>query len=139
MTIRTRKSRRYFAEKFGVTTSVAYNCDAFGHNGSLPQILRGLGFEFYIHTRPDQKEIALPDYFYRWRWIDGAEVYAYRSPYGAYCHEEGHVGRALDRMIEVCRHQPWDQMFLWGVGDHGGGAPKMTRHVVAPDGIPRMS
>ena len=49
--------RRYFYEKFGVQPRVAYHFDAFGHNGSLPQILSKLGFEMYIHTRPSAADV----------------------------------------------------------------------------------
>ena len=114
--------RRYFREKFGVEPRVAYNFDAFGHNGSFPQILSKLGFEMYIHTRPHKNDLELPAPFYRWQGVDGSTVYAYRSPTGSYCQEEGQVGVMIQRIIETCADMPYDQMLLWGVGDHGGGA-----------------
>ena len=33
-------AQRYFREKFGVTAKTGYNVDSFGHNASLPMILR---------------------------------------------------------------------------------------------------
>jgi len=122
--------RRYFAEKFGVEPQVAYNFDAFGHNGSLPQILSKLGFEMYIHTRPSQSDLDLPASFYRWQGVDGSKIYVYRSPTGSYCNEEGQVGRTVERMIQECGDQPYDQLLLWGVCDHGGGATHADMHVL---------
>ncbi|NJL94124.1 MAG: hypothetical protein HC915_10560 [Anaerolineae bacterium] len=46
------EGRRYFAEKFGVRPTVAYNFDSFGHGNGLPQLLRQSGFALYIHGRP---------------------------------------------------------------------------------------
>ncbi|MCL5269272.1 MAG: alpha-mannosidase, partial [bacterium] len=131
--------RRYFQEKFGVAPTVSYNFDAFtGHNGALPQILRRAGFEFYIHCRPGSVHVALPAFFYRWRGIDGSEVYAYRPPNEIYCTDIGRAEVRLMTFLEKCAGAPGDQMFLWGVGDHGGGPTRVDlemfrRHIEADD------
>jgi len=123
--------RRFFLEKFGVAPTVACNFDAFGHNGSLPQILRGMGFEMYVHCRPNASELQLPAFFYRWQGVDGSSVYAYRSPTGSYESEEGGVGKRIESIIEKTSSLGVDQMLLWGVGDHGGGPTRADLKIIA--------
>ena len=38
-------SQRYFKEKFGITAKTGYNVDSFGHNASIPMILRQSGMK----------------------------------------------------------------------------------------------
>lgn len=49
-------SKRYFMEKFGVDIKTGYNVDSFGHNASLPKILKASGIDNYIFMRPSEKE-----------------------------------------------------------------------------------
>lgn len=133
--------RDYFKRKFGVQPVVSYNFDAFtGHHGSIPQILRRSGFEFYIHCRPCSTDVPLPSFFYRWRGIDGSEVYAYRPPSETYCTEIHKAEERLLKCIEKSQGHLGDQMFLWGVGDHGGGPTRldldMFRRHMAKDDLP---
>jgi len=58
--------RDFFRRNFNVEPPVAYNFDAFGHHGNLPQILKKSGYRAYIHFRPDKKELELPADLYRW-------------------------------------------------------------------------
>ena len=41
--------QRYLREKFGITATTGANLDSFGHNASIPQILRGSGIEEFVH------------------------------------------------------------------------------------------
>jgi alpha-mannosidase len=43
--------RRYFKEKFGVTAQTGFNVDSFGHAGTLPQILKKSGLDYYVFLR----------------------------------------------------------------------------------------
>ena len=132
--------RRYFKERFSVTPRIAYNFDAFGHNGSLPQILRRLGYEMYVHTRPAARDLTLPGHLYRWEGIDGSSIVTYRSPTGSYTHEEGQVEERVFTLFERCEGVPGDQMMLWGVGDHGGGPARadlaLLSQLIARDDLP---
>ena len=40
-------SQRYFKERFGLTASVGYNVDGFGHSAMLPQLYRKAGVSAY--------------------------------------------------------------------------------------------
>ena len=120
------EGRRYFAEKFGgVRPTVAYNFDSFGHPGSLPQLLLGSGFELYIHCRPNQGQMDLPEPLYRWHGVDGSEILAIRPDSGWYCTPGSGQAQAQAREgIRLARERGEDILVLWGLGDHGGGATR---------------
>lgn len=111
--------RRYFYEKFGVVPTVANSFDAFGHSRGLVQILAKCGYEYYIHCRPDDGFLRMPN-SYRWIGFDGSEVVGERQPngygtalYTAHLKAQHHLNGLKDGEAGIC---------LWGVGDHGGGA-----------------
>jgi alpha-mannosidase len=116
--------RRYFAERFGVEPKVAYNFDSFGHNGSLPQLLRQAGYEMYIHCRPGGNLRPLPAPQYRWQGLDGSEILALRPAAGWYGTPEGHAIDSIRRAVDIARSTGEDVLVLWGLGDHGGGATR---------------
>jgi len=84
----------------------------------------------YISTRPGPEILPMKAPFFRWQGVDGSTVYVYRSPTGSYTHNFGQVGAMIERMIERCADQPFDQLLLWGVGDHGGGATRVDMKVL---------
>lgn len=109
--------KSYFKEKLGVDIVVGYNIDSFGHNASLPQILRKSGYRYYIFMRPDRREKDLPPIFL-WESQDGSRILAYRHP----------VSYALygDRLVEALEKLALNPplpviLILFGRGDHGGG------------------
>ncbi len=116
--------KTYFKEKFGVDVPVAYNLDAFGHNGGFPQILKKSGSELYIHFRPGPGDKELPGDLYRWRGVDGSEILACRPPGGAYCTEPNEAADRARAVMDAFRNHPRDFMIFWGTGDHGGGATR---------------
>ena len=111
--------RKYFYENFGVIPDVANNYDSFGHSRGLVQILAKCGYKYYIHCRPDDSFIQMPN-TYRWIGFDGSEITGERQPNGygtalgtAYLKAAHHLNNTPDGGSTIC---------LWGVGDHGGGA-----------------
>jgi alpha-mannosidase len=119
------EGRRYFDEKFGVRPAISYNFDTFGHPGTLPQILKGSGFEMYIHCRPVPSQMDLPSALYCWRGIDGSEVITLRPNAGWYCTPgEGVAQKQARNGIEIARQTGMDVFVPWGLGDHGGGATR---------------
>ncbi len=118
------EGRRYFKEKFGAVPRVAYNFDSFGHSGGLPQILRGAGYEMYIHMRPQAGELNLPAELYRWRGVDGTEIPAYRIEVGLYHTEIDNIEEKLEAGAALALRIGRDVPVFWGLGDHGGGATR---------------
>lgn len=111
--------RKYFYENFGVIPDVANNYDSFGHSRGLVQILSKCGYKYYIHCRPDDGFIQMPN-TYKWIGFDGSEVIGERQPNGygtalgtAHLKAAHHLNNLPDGGSAIC---------LWGVGDHGGGA-----------------
>ena len=111
--------RRYFMENFGVKPVVCNNYDSFGHSRGLVQILQKCGYKYYLHCRPGDGNIKMPD-TYKWVGYDGSSVIGQRqqSGYGTALH--GAAGKARS----ICASIPdnGSGICLWGVGDHGGGA-----------------
>ncbi|MEX2540987.1 MAG: glycoside hydrolase family 38 C-terminal domain-containing protein, partial [Trueperaceae bacterium] len=116
-------AQRYFQEKFGVTASVGYNVDSFGHHAMLPQLLKKSGLDYYVFTRPSPHEKGLPGRLFRWESDDGSQVLAYRIPF-----EYGTWGKDLEKHVRRCagelREQVSELMCFYGVGNHGGGPTK---------------
>lgn len=112
--------QRYFKEKFGVTASVGYNVDSFGHHGTLPQLLQKSGLDSYVFLRPGPHEKGLPGRLFWWEADDGSRVLAYRIPF-EYCT----WGKGLEKHVRRCAGElrdPVDElMCFYGVGNHGGG------------------
>lgn len=130
--------KRYFADKFGVEPRVAYNFDTFGHPQGLIQILAGCGYDAYIFCRGGNKDIPIGSF--RWRHASGVDIVARRSD--DHYISQGEIrrqmlGRAVqgnENDLEAdTREGSWpahyhkvegDFMFLWGLGNHGGGASR---------------
>jgi len=110
----------YFKEKFGKITRTGYNVDSFGHNGSLPQILKKCGIENYVFMRPGPHEKDLPGHLFWWESPDGSRVLSFRV-IDTYATWE-------DMLEELIKNEATDLseiypelMCFYGVGDHGGG------------------
>ena len=72
--------QRYLREKFGITATTGANVDSFGHNASIPQILRRSGADSYVFLRPGPEEVELESPLFWWESPDGSRVLAYRIP-----------------------------------------------------------
>jgi len=117
--------RQFFRKHFGIEPEVAYNFDAFGHHGNLPQMLQKTGYRAYVHFRPDSNDLQLPGDLYTWKGIDGSPITAYRPPmvwYGTDDREELRQRVEASARGEFGAGRPVG--VFWGMGDHGGGATR---------------
>ena len=73
--------QRYFREKFGIQAHTGFNVDSFGHTGTLPQILRKSGIDYYVFLRPMSHEKELPARVFWWQSGDGSRLMAFRIPF----------------------------------------------------------
>ena len=112
--------QRFFAETLGVTASVGYNPDSFGHAGSLPQILSKCGMNAYVFMRPHPHERHLPGRLFWWQSGDGSRVLTFRIPY-EYCTFPGDLRQHVERCAGELIGPLDDLMCFYGVGNHGGG------------------
>jgi alpha-mannosidase len=109
-----------FQQLFGRRVEIGYNPDAFGHPGTLPQILMLQGLRDFVFMRPLRNEKTLPGPLFWWQSPDGTRVLAYRIPVA---YESG-SGTAPSRLYRIIADYPGpikDLMAFYGVGDHGGG------------------
>ena len=111
--------KRYFLEKFGVDVEVAWQMEGTGLYPSLPQILRGFGFQGAVFGRERPwTDIWRP--ISRWRGNDGTEIplvllYHYGLP------PDSLERRALEAVAVSWPETPPALAFAFGGGDHGGG------------------
>ena len=131
--------QRFLAEHLGVTATVGYNVDSFGHSGTLPQLLAASGLGSYVFMRPgpDEKPIASPAF--RWRGTDGTDVAAYRIPYDYSTRggpEDEVIRKRAGELLARSAELGIPLMAFFGVGDHGGGPTRLalrTIHALADE------
>ena len=118
--------RRYFADRFDVRNTVAYNFDSFGHSRGLVQILSKAGYIGYVHCRPLPASMKpkLPGRTYRWIGFDGSEVVGQHSLVW-YMSLRGCAAQHTREALEHPERRPdLPTLVLWGIGNHGGGASR---------------
>lgn len=113
------EGRLFFQEEFGVSPTTAINFDSFGHSQGLVQILNLAGYDSYVVCRPPRNNFDFPDQNYLWKGFNGSQVVVHRSDEN-YNSVHGHAARELARFLEETEGEEVS-LFLWGVGDHGGG------------------
>jgi alpha-mannosidase len=116
--------QRYFQEKFGHRSRVAWLPDAFGFSPALPQLLRGAGMEGFFTYKLNWSETnEFPYDLYEWEGIDGSTVIAhdFDNPGQDYNGNiTPHDIYGTWRNFEGKRHHP-ESLFSFGWGDGGGG------------------
>ncbi|MHB9034933.1 MAG: glycoside hydrolase family 38 N-terminal domain-containing protein, partial [Anaerolineae bacterium] len=108
-------TRPYIKKTLGVSPRICWEPDTFGHVGTLPQLLRQAGVDYYYHCRAGQGQSV-----YWWEGLDGSRVLAFNDPlgYGGTIDANSLVAPALDA---ASRYRLKHSLFVYGVGDHGGG------------------
>lgn len=112
--------QRWFQEHLGVTATVGFNPDSFGHHAMLPQILAKSGLDSYVFMRPGDHELGLPGRTFLWESDDGSRVLAFRIPY-EYLTWPGEIDEHVVRCAAELRAPLDHGMCFYGVGNHGGG------------------
>jgi alpha-mannosidase len=107
----------FFKERFGTKVDVGYNIDSFGHNASLPKILKNSGINFYIFMRPGAHEKELPLNIFWWESNDGSRILTFRHP-TSYNLTKNSLCKAIESLSQS--REPL-LLLLFGRGDHGGG------------------
>lgn len=111
----------YFVQKFGVRPETAWNIDSFGQAAGMPQIFSGCGIKYYVFSRPRPASWELPEGVFRWRDRSGNEVFALR--YSGSYNTRSKIKHHLESLIKTSDKNA-DLIFLWGLGNHGGGASR---------------
>lgn len=111
--------RKFFTEYFHQRPNIAVNFDSFGHSRGMVQILTKSGFQAYIVCRPDKTLYPFEEQDFIWKGIDGSQIMVHRSDEN-YNSVFGHAAEELEGFLKEKEAEPVT-LFLWGVGDHGGG------------------
>jgi len=111
-------TKRYLSNLFDIdpdSIRIDFSPDTFGHNWNCPEIDRNGGIDYYYHMRANDDQ---PD-LYRWRAKSGKEVLVYRDSKSY----NGSIGvcEFIDTPLFCQKNNSHANLFLYGVGDHGGG------------------
>ncbi|MGB9694036.1 MAG: hypothetical protein ACPLYF_04260, partial [Fervidobacterium sp.] len=107
-------AKNYIKEKFGVEPKICWEPDTFGHIWTLPQVLQKTGVRYYYFMRCNK---GYPLFW--WEGPDGSKVLAFTSIYNNFVTPKNIVDLAEELYN---RYGLKTSMFVYGVGDHGGGA-----------------
>ena len=123
------RGRIYFWDKFGKKPVTAVNFDSFGHARGLAQVLRQCGYKYYVNIRPGKNTYDFPDEDFLWRGYEGSEILVHRSDKG-YNSVLGKAGEELRGWTAEHADQS-TALYLWGVGNHGGGPSRKDLNDIA--------
>lgn len=126
--------QRYLREKFGITATTGANLDSFGHNASIPQILRKSGVDSYVFLRPGPAEKTLESPIFWWESPDGSRVLAYRIPH-EYCAPKDDIGEHVEKAVASLPDADEEYAVFYGVGNHGGGPTKANLDQIRQMGL----
>lgn len=117
--------QRYFKDRFGVSPTIGYNVDTFGHPATLPDLLHEVGYTGYVFHRPNENQVGLPAQTFRWKGSGGAEVIGYRiAP--CYVTRSDDLHGQIDLSVKAAAPDFGHTMMFYGLGNHGGGPTKAT-------------
>ncbi|MGI9049222.1 MAG: alpha-mannosidase [Rubrobacteraceae bacterium] len=116
--------QRYFEEKFGRRSTVAWLPDAFGFSPSIPQLLRGAGMDGFFTYKMNWSETNhFPHDLFLWEGIDCTSLVAHDFENPGQDYNGNVTPRDLFgtwRNFEGKRRHP-ESIFSFGWGDGGGG------------------
>lgn len=122
--------QRWLRDRFGITATTGANIDSFGHNATLPQLLRKSGLDSYVFLRPGPGEKELESTVFWWEAADGSRVLAYRIPH-EYCAPRLDLGDHVEKALAELPDDHDELMVFYGVGNHGGGPTKANLDSIA--------
>jgi alpha-mannosidase len=118
--------KQYFKTKFGVDVKVGWNPDSFGYNWQLPQIYKKSGIDYFVTQKLlwAHEFTTFPYKLFWWEAPDGSKLLTY------FPHDYGSLMEAVPMAEDVAAWtssmypgtgKETGMMYLYGVGDHGGG------------------
>ncbi|MHB8637388.1 MAG: alpha-mannosidase [Fimbriimonadaceae bacterium] len=113
-------AQRYFKDTFGKTAVVGWEPDTFGHTAQMPQILKLGGCKYFYFCRGGK---GAP--LFHWQGLDGSTVLAFDSQSSGNWYNMSLDNSALNGIPGyVAKTGVKDIMWVYGVGNHGGGPTK---------------
>ncbi|HOQ79936.1 MAG TPA: glycoside hydrolase family 38 C-terminal domain-containing protein [Candidatus Cloacimonadota bacterium] len=135
--------KRFFREEFGKEFDYLFLPDCFGFTGSLPQILKQAGVNYFISQKLSWNDTnKFPHSSFIWEGIDGSKIKTHFLPTHDYNFSNlpGDFIKSEKRFeqADICN----DFLNLYGIGD-GGGGPSSEHIELAVrqqncEGVPRV-
>jgi alpha-mannosidase len=114
--------QRYFEKTLGRRAKVAFLPDTFGHPGTLPQLIKQAGMDYFVFMRPGASEIDLPSNLFTWEGPDGTQMLTARVE--CYNTNPLNVTTSVERNLDWRPVDAKEWIGIYGVGNHGGGPTK---------------
>jgi alpha-mannosidase len=120
---------RFFEDEFGSRSPVGWLPDSFGYPGSLPQLLRRAGLEWFFTQKMCWNDVnTMPHHSFLWEGTDGSRIFTHFPPTNTYSGDlrPTELARAVRNFAD---HGGATRALMpFGYGDGGGGP---TREMVA--------
>jgi alpha-mannosidase len=125
--------KRYFQQKFSKDINIGWNPDSFGYNWQLPQIYKRSGIDYFVTQKLlwASEFTKFPYRLFWWQAPDGSRLLTYfPSDYAnqidpqKMTRDSATYGPMMWKYNGATNSAPaggLDMMYLYGVGDHGGG------------------
>lgn len=125
--------KRYFQNNFGVDINIGWNPDSFGYNWQLPQIYKRSGIDYFVTQKLlwASEFTKFPYRLFWWESPDGSRILTYFPSDYANQIDPEKMARDVATYSPMLWKQDggtspappgsFDTMYLYGVGDHGGG------------------
>ncbi|OIP75168.1 MAG: alpha-mannosidase [Oscillatoriales cyanobacterium CG2_30_44_21] len=112
--------QEYFQQKFNRTVKIAWLPDTFGFHWQMPQIFLKSGFEAFVTQKLLWNDTnKFPHQIFWWEGVDGSRIFTYFSNEIGQGLEPSAIAKYLSKQEE--KHGITETVWLYGVGDHGGG------------------
>jgi alpha-mannosidase len=136
--------KRFFREELGYETKDVWIPDVFGYAGSLPQIMRKTGTDYFLTQKISWNQFnKFPHHTFLWEGIDGTAIFTHFPPADTYNADTG----PKELMKNITNFREHDRstrsILLYGFGDGGGGPSiemlEKARRVGDFDGLPKLT
>ena len=129
--------KRYFKQRFGVDVNIGWNPDSFGYNAQLPQIYKRSGIDYFVTQKLlwAHEFTTFPYRLFWWQAPDGSRLMTYfPSDYAnaidpvKMARDSATYGPLMWKYNGGTNSAPpgaLQMMYLYGVGDHGGGPTRV--------------
>jgi len=135
--------KRFFLKEFGLETRDVWLPDVFGYPGTLPQIFRQAGADYFMTQKLSWNQYnRFPHHTFRWEGIDGSRIFTHFPPAGNYSADTGAADLCKTARNFTGHAVSGRSLLLYGYGD-GGGGPSITmlekaRRLRDFEGLPKL-
>lgn len=114
--------KRFFRDEFQKDINVLWLPDVFGYTGSLPQLLKKSGIDYFMTIKLSWSvHNKFPHHTFLWAGIDGSEVLAHMPPEGTYNSSASPFSVKKTETEYLDKGIAPECLLLFGIGDGGGG------------------